>query len=79
LQGWRLAGGVNGLTGTAYGWVLLLKIVLFAALFALAALNRFLLTPALPRRHTQSARRTLICTIAAEYLAAYWLWLLPEC
>jgi copper resistance protein D len=47
-------------------WLGALKIVLFAALFALAALNRFLLTPALPRRHTQSARRTLICTIAAE-------------
>ena len=37
------------LTRTAYGWVLLLKLTLFAVLLALAAVNRFRLTPALSR------------------------------
>jgi putative copper resistance protein D len=65
-QGWRLAGGVAGLTGTAYGWVLLLKLTMFAVLLALAAVNRFRLTPALSRRGIQLGRRALILTIAVE-------------
>ena len=46
----RHRGGVAGLIGTAYGWVLLLKAALFAALLGLAAINRFRLTPALERQ-----------------------------
>ncbi|MGD0531495.1 MAG: CopD family protein [Methyloceanibacter sp.] len=66
LQGWYLAGGARGLIATAYGWVLLLKATLFAALLLLAACNRFLLTPALANRDAQPARWALIRTIAAE-------------
>lgn len=66
LQGWDLAGGVAGLTGTAYGWVLLLKLTLFGALLALAAVNRFRLTPALERGDARSARGALMRTIAVE-------------
>ena len=66
FQGWVLGGGLAGLIGTAYGWVLLLKAALFAALLGLAALNRFRLTPALGRESGEPARRTLMRTIAAE-------------
>ena len=47
FQGWVLGGGLAGLTGTAYGGVLLTKTVLFAPMIALAACNRFRLAPAL--------------------------------
>lgn len=66
LQGWVLGGGVAGLTGTAYGYVLLLKAALFAALLALAAVNRFRLTPAMECEDAQPARRMLLRIIAAE-------------
>ena len=56
----RHRGGVAGLIGTAYGWVLLLKAALFAALLGLAAINRFRLTPALERQDAQKARWALI-------------------
>jgi copper resistance protein D len=66
LQGWVLGGGVAGLIGTAYGWVLFLKAALFAALLGLAAINRFRLTPALERQDAQKARWALLRTIAGE-------------
>jgi putative copper export protein len=67
LQGWVLGGGVAGLTGTAYGYVLLLKAALFAALLGLAAANRFRLTPALGHpQDAQRARQALLRTIAGE-------------
>ncbi len=47
LQFGVLVTGIPGLVGTAYGWMVGLKMVLFAALLALAARNRFRLTPAL--------------------------------
>ena len=64
--GWVLGGGVTGLTGTAYGSVLLLKAALFAGLLGLAAINRFRLTPGLERRDAPPARWALLRTIAAE-------------
>jgi putative copper export protein len=66
FQGWVLGGGVAGLIGTAYGWVLLLKAALFAVLLGLAAINRFRLTPALKRPDAQPARLALIRSIAGE-------------
>jgi putative copper export protein/mono/diheme cytochrome c family protein len=42
-----LAGGVPALAGTPYGQLLLLKILLFAAMVAIAAVNRLKLTPQL--------------------------------
>ena len=47
LQGCQLIGSVAGLIGTGYGWVAIGKIALFAVLLALAANNRWRLTPAL--------------------------------
>ena len=52
LQGIELSGSLNGLFGTAYGAVLLIKAALFAVLIALAANNRLRLTPALVSRRS---------------------------
>jgi copper resistance protein D len=63
LQGMLLSGGLTGLTGTAYGAVLLLKAVLFAVLISIAAVNRFRLTPAFAG---PKARRALALSIGIE-------------
>jgi copper resistance protein D len=44
---WYLAGSVPALLGTDYGHLLLIKIALFAAMVAIAAINRLRLTPQL--------------------------------
>jgi putative copper resistance protein D len=44
---WYLAGSVAALTGTYYGQLLLAKIALFAAMVAVAAVNRLRFTPRL--------------------------------
>jgi putative copper resistance protein D len=66
FQGWGLSGGLRGLTGTAYGAVLLVKIGLFAALIVIAARNRFQLTPALAAGDGERSRRALAQSIALE-------------
>jgi copper resistance protein D len=66
LQGTLLSGGLIGLTGTAYGAVLLLKAVLFAVLISIAATNRFRLTPAVAGRDGEKARRALALSIGIE-------------
>ena len=58
FQGWILSGGLPGLVGTAYGAVLLIKATLFTALIALAAFNRFRLTPALAAPHGEQSRKS---------------------
>jgi putative copper export protein len=65
FQGWVLAGGLSGIVGTAYGWVALSKLALFAMLLAFAALNYLRLVPALARHHAAS-KLALIGGIAAE-------------
>jgi putative copper export protein/mono/diheme cytochrome c family protein len=53
LNSWYLVGSVPRLLGTSYGQLLLLKVGLFAAMVALAAVNRLRLRPRLndpPRR-----------------------------
>lgn len=82
ILGLTLAGGISGVTGSAYGRVALLKAGLFVAALALAAVNRFLLTPQLGRAPTAS--RALGRSIAIEavlavaiVLAAGWLSQLP--
>ena len=47
VNSWFLVGGVPGLLGTPYGRLLLLKLALFAAMVAVAAVNRQRLTPQL--------------------------------
>ena len=65
-QGFVLSGGLRGLTGTAYGGVLITKAAIFALLLAFAAVNRWRLTPALAAPDGETARRALISSIAAE-------------
>jgi putative copper resistance protein D len=66
FQGWVLAGGLSGIVGTAYGWVALSKLALFAMLLAFAALNYLRLVPALARHHARASKLALIGSIAAE-------------
>ena len=47
VNAWILVGSVNGLIATPYGRLLMLKIALFVAMLAFAAVNRFWLTPRL--------------------------------
>jgi copper resistance protein D len=65
-QGFVLSGGLRGLTGTAYGGMLLTKAAIFALLLAFAAVNRWRLTPALDGPDAEAARRALVSSIAAE-------------
>jgi putative copper resistance protein D len=66
FQGIVLSGGLKGLTGTAYGAVLLIKTLLFAALIALAAINRLRMTPALAGPRGETSRRLLGVSIGLE-------------
>jgi putative copper resistance protein D len=47
VNAWILVGSINGLVATQYGRLLILKTILFAAMLAFAAVNRFWLTPRL--------------------------------
>ncbi len=71
VQGWVLVGSVPGLVGTAYGWMVLVKLALFAILLAFAAANRYRFAPALLHTETpQSARRVLVRSITLQTGAA---------
>ncbi len=58
LDSWMLVGSMSALTGTEYGRLLLLKVVLVAAMIATAAVNRMILTPRL-RLRADTARSAL--------------------
>jgi putative copper resistance protein D len=45
INSWFLVGNIPALIGTAYGRLLLVKIALFVAMVAIAAFNRYRLTP----------------------------------
>jgi putative copper resistance protein D len=64
-QGLVLVGGLDGLLGTPYGWMVLVKITLFAVLLAFAWRNRFRLTPALTD-NAEPARRVLTQSVLRE-------------
>jgi putative copper export protein/mono/diheme cytochrome c family protein len=68
-QFWELIGGFPGLVGTAYGWVAVGKMVLFAVLFAFALVNRYTLGPLLLGAEPEGARRALVRSIAVQSLA----------
>jgi putative copper export protein/mono/diheme cytochrome c family protein len=65
-QGIEMSGGLAGLFGATYGWVMLAKAVLFAVLLALACRNRFLLAPGLAGDMPGGARVALMRCIAQE-------------
>ena len=60
INSWNLLNGPRDLMATDYGRLVALKIVLFAAMVAIAAVNRFYLTPRLPkpRRFARAACAT---------------------
>jgi putative copper export protein/mono/diheme cytochrome c family protein len=53
VNSWFLVGTVPALLGTAYGYLLLIKIALFGLMVGLAAVNRFRLTPLIGGRGGQ--------------------------
>ncbi len=69
-QGWVLLGGFVGIVGTAYGWMALVKAVLFAVLVGLAVRNRRRCTPGLAGRvdglAPLTARRLLARNVVSE-------------
>ena len=74
VNGWFLVGPqrLAGIVTTPWGWLLSAKLVLFAAMLALAALNRFRLTPRLavtlahdPKAALKALRRSLALESAA--------------
>lgn len=65
-QGWYLVGGLAGFVGTPYGWVALLKLLLFLCLVGLAVANRFVFMPRLTA--TAEAMRPLVRSILIEAL-----------
>jgi copper resistance protein D len=52
VNSWYLVGNVTGLLETAYGRVLVTKLVLFAGMLALAVSNRFWIVPSLAKART---------------------------
>ena len=65
FQGWVLVASIPGLVGTAYGWMVGVKLALFGVLFAFALANRYWLAPALLPDHL-AAKRPLVCSIAVQ-------------
>jgi putative copper resistance protein D len=52
VNSWFLVGAFAGLLETAYGQMLVTKLILFAGMLALAVLNRFWIVPSLPKAPT---------------------------
>jgi len=52
LNGWFLIGNFSGLFATPYGQLLIVKLVLFVGMLALAVSNRFWLVPSLTKART---------------------------
>jgi copper resistance protein D len=73
INTWYLAGSIRALTETDYGHLLLVKIILFLVMLALATVNRLWLTPALTvnagerpaRRALRQLRRNVVIEIGA--------------
>jgi putative copper export protein/mono/diheme cytochrome c family protein len=66
FQGWVLVASIPGLVGTAYGWMVLVKLALFGTLFCFACANRYRFAPALLRDDAESARRVLVRSISVQ-------------
>jgi putative copper resistance protein D len=47
VNAWILVGSFRALVLTTYGWILMIKLAVFAVMLGFAAINRFRLTPAL--------------------------------
>jgi putative copper resistance protein D len=62
LNGWFLIGNVSGLFATPYGQLLILKLVLFAGMLALAVSNRFWIVPSLTKARTDDPNGSTVWT-----------------
>jgi putative copper export protein/mono/diheme cytochrome c family protein len=69
IQSWELMGGLPGLVGTDYGRIALVKLCLFFVLLAIAALNRFRLTPAMRSTGARHLRMSVALETVAGLLA----------
>ena len=63
---WRLVDGWDGLTGSAYGRLLLAKLIVAAIALALGAFNKMSATRRV-KIDPKAGRRTLRCTLSAEF------------
>jgi putative copper resistance protein D len=70
VNGWYLVGSLNGLVGTSYGQLLLVKLCLFAGMLCLAITNRFWLVPSL--RGIDEAGRVLSLASLRRHIVAEW-------
>ena len=66
FQGWVLVATNPGLVGTAYGWMVLVKLALFAVLLGFAAANRCRFAPAMLRDRLDAAKRVLVHSILVQ-------------
>ncbi len=57
INAWILVGSFRGLVDSVYGWMLMLKLVVFAIMVALATVNRLMLTPRIALPPGSAARR----------------------
>jgi hypothetical protein len=62
VNSWNLLSGPRDLVATGSGRLVMVKVVLFAAMVGIAAVNKFRLTPRLPRAAGALQRNTLIET-----------------
>ena len=67
VNGWFLIGSVSGLFATAYGQLLLVKLVLFAGMLALAASNRLWLVPSLTKAAADDPNASTAWTARLRY------------
>jgi putative copper resistance protein D len=66
VNAWILVGSLHGLLVTQYGWVLMTKLAAVAIMLALAAINRFWLTPRIASPESDVALRYLTRNTMAE-------------
>src|SRR5262249_17060643 len=68
VNAWYLVGSVRALFDTAYGQLLVVKLVLFAAMLALAATNRLVWTPGIERGDRRAGRMLVRSAIGESLL-----------
>ena len=65
-QAFILVGSVPGLVGTAYGWMVCAKLMLFGVLLGFAWVNRYRFAPALLGSRPDRAKGRLVASIAVQ-------------
>ncbi len=68
-QFWVMVGGLPGLVGTSYGWMVAAKAWLFVLLTVLAVLNRYRLALALRGARARTARLAFTASLAGQIAA----------